>query len=119
MNYLSAPWGPAPLRTRLPRPPTPQRSSERQGSGHGNRFWCVTPGDQLRPDVRRSGCGVDGGRRSRLERVGRRIAVGGGRLRVGDLGTYRWAVAGAVVNGDGGRGRTLRDVDARDRRTGR
>ena len=30
MNYLSAPWGPAPVRTRPPRPPTPQRSAEPQ-----------------------------------------------------------------------------------------
>ena len=40
------------------------------------------------------------------------------RLRVGDLGAHQWAVARAVVNGDGGRGRTLRGVDERDRRAG-
>src|SRR5271156_4648664 len=28
MNYLSAPWGPAPVRMRPPRPPTWPRSSE-------------------------------------------------------------------------------------------
>ena len=47
-----------------------------------------------------------------------RIAFRGVLVRVGDLGADRRAVAGAVVNGHGGRGRTLCGVDERDRRTG-
>ena len=45
------------------------------------------------------------------------LHFGGRRLHIGDLGAER-GVAGAVVNGDGGRGRTLRGVDAHHRRTG-
>ena len=83
---------------------------------HG--FRGVTARDQLRADVCRSGVGVDAGRCDGLERAGRPIAFRGGLVRVGDLGADRRAVAGPVVGGDGGRGRTLCGVDERDRRAG-